>query len=124
LHRVLRSHRPCISALKRHVCWIVPTRYWPGRICVAANAFLLWLIRCQNIDDPMQLFQQDTRLRFHPPETFVQNDITLSRAVFRRITALNWSSLFYEALLVSYGLNRKGLYSLCPGLVEGVRRPH
>lgn len=124
LHCVLRPHKPCIRALKRHVCWIVPTRYWPGRICVAANAFLLWLMRCQNIDDPMQLFQQDTRLRFHPPETFVQNDMTLSRAVFRRITALNWSSLFYEALLVSYGLNRKGLYSLCPALVEGVRRPH
>lgn len=124
VHRVLRRHKPCISGLRRHVCWIVPTRYWRGRICVAANAFLLWLMRCQNIDDPIQLFQRNTKLRILPADTFVQQNRTLSRSVFRRIVALNWASLFYESLLVSYGLNRRGLYSLCPGLVEGVRRPY
>jgi hypothetical protein len=124
LHRVLRQHKTCIRRLQEHVCWIVPTRYWRGRICVAANAFLLWLMRCQNINDPMQLFQRNTKLRILPAETFVQQNGTLSRAMFRRIVAFNWSSLFYEALLVAYGLNRKGLYSLCPALVEGVRRPY
>lgn len=124
LHRVLRRHIACIRGLQNHVCWIVPARYWRGRICVAANAFLLWLMRCQNINDPMQLFQQNTKLRILPPETLAQQNGTLPRAVLRRIVALNWSSLFYEALLVAYGLNRKGLYSLCPALVEGVRRPY
>jgi hypothetical protein len=124
LHHVLRRHRACIRSLQRHVCWIVPTRYWRGRICVAANAFLLWLMRCQNINDPMQLFQRNTKLRILPADTFIQQNGILSRAMFRRIVAFNWSSLFYEALLVAYGLNRKGLYSLCPALVEGVRRPY
>lgn len=124
VHRVLRRHKPCIRRLQRHVCWIVPTRYWRGRICVAANAFLLWLMRCQYIDDPIQMFQRNTKLRILPADTFVQQNRTPSRSVFRRIVALNWASLFYEALLVSYGLNRKGLYSLCPGLAEGVRRPY
>lgn len=123
-HRVLRRHARCISLLQKHVCWSVPTRYWRGRICVAANAFLLWLMRCQNIDDPMHLFHRNTKLRILPPDAFVQQNIALSRSAFRRIAGLNWVSLFYEALLVSYGLNRKGFYSLCPGLVEGVRRPY
>jgi hypothetical protein len=121
--RVLVNHKQCIRRLQKHVCWIVPTRYWRGRICVGANAFLLWLMRCQNIDDPTQL-SYNNRLRILPPHTFIQRNTNLSRQTFRRIVALNWSSLFYEALLVSYGLNRKGLYSLCPGLVEGVRRPY
>lgn len=123
-HRVLRRHKQCIRQLQKHVCWSVPTRYWRGSICVAANAFLLWLMRCQCIDDPMQLFQANMKLRLLPPETFVQQNGTLPPSAFRRIIALNWVSLFYESLLVSYGLNRKGLYSLCPGLVEGVRRPY
>jgi TniQ len=123
-HQVLWRHKQCIHDLKKHVCWSVPTRYWRGRICVAANAFLLWLMRCQNINDPMQLFQASTKLRTLSPDIFVQHNGALPLSAFRRIVALNWASLFYEALLVSYGLNRKGLYSLCPGLVEGVRRPY
>jgi len=124
LRRVLRSHKPCIRRLQKHVCWIVPSRFWQGRMCVAANAFLLWLMRCHNVDDPAQLFYRNNKLRILPTDSFVQQNEGLSPATFRRILALNWSSLFYEALLVSYGLNRKGLYSLCPGLVEGVRRPY
>ena len=124
LRHVLRKHRRCVRQLQKHVCWVVPSRYWRGRMCVAANAYLLWLMRCQNINDPTQLFHRKMKLRILPVHAFIQKNRPLSRSAFRRILALNWSSLFYEALLVSYGLNRKGLYSLCPGLVEGVRRPY
>jgi hypothetical protein len=121
--RVLRTHKQCIRRLQRHVCWIVPGRYWRGTICVAANAYLLWLMRCQNTNDPANVFRSQ-KLRLSPIETYSGAKGPLSRSAVRRILALNWSSLFYEALLVAFGLNRKGLYSLCPALVQGIRRPH
>jgi len=124
VRRVLRKHKRCIRRMQEHICWVAPGSYWRGRTCVAANAFLLWLMRCQNINDPTRLFHRKTRLRILPVDTVVETNKSLTRSAVRRILALNWSSLFYEALLVAYGLNRKGLYSLCPALVEGVRRPY
>ncbi|MDQ1636987.1 MAG: hypothetical protein QOF62_326 [Pyrinomonadaceae bacterium] len=121
--RVLRPHKQCIRRLQKHVCWIIPGRYWRGTICVAANAYLLWLMRCQNTNDPTNVFRSQ-KLRVSPIETHSGTQGPLSRSAVRRIVALNWTSLFYEALLVAFGLNRKGLYSLCPALVQGVRRPH
>ena len=121
--RVLRTHKQCIRRLQRHVCWIAPGRYWRGTICVAANAYLLWLMRCHNTNDPTKVFRSQ-KLRLAPIETYVGTKGPLSKLAIRRILALNWTALFYEALLVAFRLNRKGLYSLCPGLVQGVRRPH
>jgi hypothetical protein len=123
--RILRNHEGCIRALGKHVCWAASGRFCRGTICVAANAFLLWRMVCEGVNDPKMLFL--ARAKDTLDQMFEDVDLgasPLSKWSTQRIFALNWLGLFYECLLLSKYVSRRGLYSFSPSLIKGTRKPH
>jgi hypothetical protein len=121
LKKFLRSHYVCVRALNKHVCSAVSSQFGKGTICVSANAYLLWRMRCEGLVDPTMVFKAGSKPKF---ESIYQLYDRIPQWFTRRIFALNWLGLFYECVLLAKYLNRTGLYSFCPSLIQGSRQPY
>lgn len=125
VRKELRDHNGCIGAIGRHAYGVVRNHFLRGSICVSANAFLLWRMKCEGVNDPRAFFQSRRKPKLDFLfESLDREGTMLSRWSNRRIFALTLLGLFNECLLICTSLNRKGLYSFCPALIQGTRTPH
>lgn len=125
IKNTLRGHRSCIAEVGRHAEWLSTQSTREGKLCVAANAFLLWRMKWEVVEHPALLFWQRRRRFYHgqyakwnPP------DPSLSRWAIRRAFALDCLGVFEECVLLAKLLSRKRRYSFCPPLIEGSRKPY
>lgn len=108
----LKDHSSCIEDCGRNLWWDRYALDCKGRICVYANAFLLWRMYYESLDHPILLFKkfkgkvpERAHIYWEPPS------YKFSEAVLKRIFALECFWVFYECKLLAEKFNAQGIYS-------------
>lgn len=127
VNRELRSHRTCIAEVGQHVAWVDDRRSKKGKLCIAANAFLLWRMVWEGVSHPAMLFGARKRASF--PQRYLKwrspdRSRAIPKSAIRRIFALECLGVFHECLLLAKFFSRRRSYSFCRQLIEGTRKPY
>lgn len=109
---LLFNHLKCIDFVGRYTWWGDYVLSCTGKICLYANAFLLWRMYFEGLDHPINLFKKykgiplnRSHINWDPPSYYS------SESVLRRLFAFECYWIFFEALLIARTLNSNNTYS-------------
>lgn len=108
----LFNHSNCIENLGRTIWWDKATLHSQGKVCVYANAFLLWRMYFESVRHPIDLFRKfkgyvadRSKISWQPPS------YKISKAIIKKIFSLECYWAFYECKLLATEFNEKNIYS-------------